>query len=204
MPTPPPAAPDTGTSNPARSLELPPLRHEAVASRLTERARATGKTLASAVGVDLPELSALGDAVSHLRSAPTPAERERAGAGLHQTAPLASHAQWDVERSRAQAADLVASQEAERVPELVALRHERMAASPFAFFRGAALPMAADLTRTPASSIDVQCVGDAHVGNFGMFSSTDHRIVFDVNDFDEAHRAPWEWDVKRLATSLEI
>jgi uncharacterized protein (DUF2252 family) len=91
-----------------------------------------------------------------------------------------------------------------RVPELLPIRYGRMAVSPFTYFRGAALPMAADLADTPNSGLAVQACGDAHMANFGLFASPERRLVFDINDFDETHPGPWEWDVKRLAASLEI
>jgi uncharacterized protein (DUF2252 family) len=91
-----------------------------------------------------------------------------------------------------------------RVPELVPLRHERMSASPFAFFRGAAAVMAGDLARAPTSGLTVQLCGDAHLSNFGIFASPERRLVFDLNDFDETFPGPWEWDVKRLAASLVV
>jgi len=87
---------------------------------------------------------------------------------------------------------------------LLPIRYGRMASSPFAFFRGAALPMASDLARTPRSGLTVQACGDAHLANFGVFASPERNLVFDINDFDETLPGPWEWDVKRLATSLEI
>jgi uncharacterized protein (DUF2252 family) len=90
------------------------------------------------------------------------------------------------------------------VPELVPIRHGRMAASPFAFFRGAAYVLAADLGPTPRSGLDVQLCGDAHLSNFGGFASPERTMLFDVNDFDETLPGPFEWDIKRLAASLEI
>ena len=90
------------------------------------------------------------------------------------------------------------------MPELVPIRHGRMLVSPFTFFRGAALPMAADLATTPASGLRVQLCGDAHLANFGAFASPARRLVFDVNDFDETLPGPFEWDVKRLAASLAV
>jgi uncharacterized protein (DUF2252 family) len=90
------------------------------------------------------------------------------------------------------------------VPELVPVRYGRMMVSPFTYFRGAALPMASDLAGTPVSGLAVQACGDAHLSNFGIFGSAERRLVFDVNDFDESLPGPWEWDVKRLAASLEI
>jgi uncharacterized protein (DUF2252 family) len=95
-------------------------------------------------------------------------------------------------------------QAAARVPELVPIRHGRMLVSPFAFFRGAAALMAADLAETPQSGLPVQLCGDAHLSNFGGFASPDRELVFDINDFDETGRGPWEWDVKRLAASIAV
>jgi len=91
-----------------------------------------------------------------------------------------------------------------RVPELLPIRYGRMAVSAFTFFRGAALPMASDLAVTPRTGLFVQTCGDAHLANFGVFASPERRLVFDINDFDETLPGPWEWDVKRLAASLEI
>jgi uncharacterized protein (DUF2252 family) len=95
-------------------------------------------------------------------------------------------------------------EDATRVPELVPIRYGRMLVSAFTFYRGAAALMAGDLAATPTSGITVQLCGDAHLSNFGIYSAPDRRLVFDVNDFDETHQGPWEWDVKRLAASLEI
>jgi len=99
---------------------------------------------------------------------------------------------------------LLLEQEKSRVPELVPVRHGRMLVSPFTYYRGAALPMAADLATTPASGLWVQLCGDAHLSNFGAFASPARRLVFDVNDFDETLPGPFEWDVKRLAASLAV
>ncbi len=99
---------------------------------------------------------------------------------------------------------LLDAQNASRLPALVPLRMARMAADPFSFFRGSAAQMAADLGREPSSGIDVISCGDAHVTNFGFFASPQRTLVFDLNDFDEASVAPWEWDVKRLVTSAII
>jgi uncharacterized protein (DUF2252 family) len=95
-------------------------------------------------------------------------------------------------------------QAATRVPELVPIRYGRMLVSPFTFFRGAAAIMAADLASTPDTGITVQCCGDAHLSNFGVFGSPERQMIFDINDFDETLPGPWEWDVKRLAASFEI
>ena len=99
---------------------------------------------------------------------------------------------------------LLAGQAESRVPELVPVRHGRMLVSAFTFYRGAALPMAADLAGTPASGLRVQLCGDAHLSNFGAFASPERNLVFDVNDFDETLPGPFEWDVKRLAASLAV
>ncbi|HEX5297918.1 MAG TPA: DUF2252 domain-containing protein [Streptosporangiaceae bacterium] len=99
---------------------------------------------------------------------------------------------------------LLEEQAKARVPELVPVRWGRMMVSPFTYYRGAALPMATDLAATPVSGLAVQACGDAHLSNFGIFGSPERRLVFDVNDFDETLPGPWEWDVKRLAASMEV
>lgn len=99
---------------------------------------------------------------------------------------------------------MLTAQDASRVPELVPIRYGRMLASPFAFFRGAAAVMAADLARTPTTDFTVQLCGDAHLSNFGVFSAPDRRLVFDCNDFDETCRGPFEWDLKRLVASIAV
>ena len=99
---------------------------------------------------------------------------------------------------------MLLEQDASRVANLAPIRHGRMLVSPFTFYRGAALIMAADLARTPSSGIYVQCCGDAHVSNFGMFATPERTMAFDVNDFDESHPAPFEWDVMRLVASIVV
>ncbi|MFI5717950.1 DUF2252 domain-containing protein [Nocardia sp. NPDC051750] len=99
---------------------------------------------------------------------------------------------------------LLESQATTRVPELVPVRYGRMASSPFAFFRGAALVMADDLARTPSTGVHTQLCGDAHLSNFGLFATPERRLAFDVNDFDETYPGPFEWDVKRLVASLAV
>ncbi|WP_245645357.1 DUF2252 domain-containing protein [Pseudonocardia acaciae] len=118
--------------------------------------------------------------------------------------PRSSHAAFTPQPDRPDPVELLQRQAATRVPELLPIRYGRMAASPFTYFRGAALPMAGDLARTPRSGLIVQACGDAHLSNFGLFASPERRLVFDINDFDETQPGPWEWDVKRLTTSLEI
>src|SRR5215472_3983781 len=131
------------------------------------------------------------------------ADREARGKDARAAAPLESHAEFGPDRSR-DPVGLLLEQARTRVPELVPVRHGRMLVSPFTFFRGAALPMAADLATTPASGLRVQLCGDAHLSNFGAFASPERRLVFDVNDFDETLPGPFEWDVKRLAASLSV
>ena len=131
------------------------------------------------------------------------ADRVAKGKDARAVAPLESHAEFTPDGSR-DPVGLLLEQEKSRVPELVPVRHGRMLVSPFTFYRGAALPMAADLAGTPASGLRVQLCGDAHLSNFGAFASPARRLVFDVNDFDETLPGPFEWDVKRLAASLVV
>ncbi len=131
------------------------------------------------------------------------ADRVARGKDARVVAPLGSHAQFRPEGSR-DPVGLLLGQAKSRVPELVPIRHGRMLVSPFTFFRGAALPMAADLAGTPASGLRVQLCGDAHLSNFGAFASPERSLVFDVNDFDETLPGPFEWDVKRLAASFSV
>jgi Uncharacterized protein conserved in bacteria len=112
--------------------------------------------------------------------------------------PRADHAKFEPPSSRADPVALLERQAKTRVPELVPIRYGRMLVSPFTFYRGAALLMANDLGSTPRSGLNVQCCGDAHLSNFGVFASPERRLMFDVNDFDETLPGPWEWDVKRL------
>jgi len=125
------------------------------------------------------------------------------GKDARASAPLESQAEFTPDGSR-DAVGLLVEQDKSRVPELVPVRNGRMLVSPFAFFRGAALPMAADLATTPTSGLGVQLCGDAHLSNFGAYASPERRLVFDVNDFDETLPGPFEWDVKRLAASLAV
>ena len=118
--------------------------------------------------------------------------------------PRDSHAVFDPPSDRADPIALLEEQARSRVPELVPVRWGRMLVSPFTYYRGAALPMASDLAATPVSGLAVQACGDAHLSNFGLFGSAERRLMFDVNDFDETLPGPWEWDVKRLAASLEV
>ena len=134
----------------------------------------------------------------------TPAERAARGKEARAAVPRDSHAVFDPPPGRPDPVGLLEEQAKSRVPELVPVRRGRMMVSPFTYYRGAALPMASDLSHTPVSGLAVQACGDAHLSNFGIFGSAERRLVFDVNDFDETTPGPWEWDVKRLAASLEV
>jgi len=135
---------------------------------------------------------------------PTHEERVARGKAARRELPRERHAEWPADQRKFEPLDLLAEQALTRVPELVPIRYGRMAASPFAYYRGAALPMAADLSTGPRTSLDVQLCGDAHLSNFGGFASPERDLLFDVNDFDETSPGPFEWDLKRLGASLEI
>ncbi len=133
----------------------------------------------------------------------SPASREQRGVEARDRVPLSTHAALSTV-DRVNPVHVLRGQIPSRVAELVPLRHERMGASPFAFFRGAAAIMAADLAATPRSGFEVQLCGDAHLSNFGLFASPERTLVFDINDFDETFAGPWEWDLKRLVASLVV
>ena len=134
---------------------------------------------------------------------PTPEQRAAAGKAVRAEVPLEAHADFRPKRSR-DPIGLLLGQAENRVPDLVPIRHGRMLVSPFTFYRGAALIMAADLESTPTSSLRTQLCGDAHLSNFGAYASPERRLVFDINDFDETMPGPFEWDVKRLAASIVV
>jgi uncharacterized protein (DUF2252 family) len=131
-------------------------------------------------------------------------ERTQRGKSARREVPFSEHAGWTPPANRIAPIDLLEEQALTRVAELVPIRYGRMMVSPFSYFRGAALPMAADLATTPVSGIGAQLCGDAHMSNFGVFGSPERHLIFDLNDFDETAPGPWEWDVKRLAASIEI
>ncbi len=135
---------------------------------------------------------------------PTREQQVSRGKAARSEVPRASHAEFTAGPDRPDAVSQLESQAAVRVPELLPIRYGRMAVSAFTFFRGAALPMARDLAGTPRTGLLTQICGDAHLANFGVFGSPERNLVFDINDFDETLPGPWEWDVKRLAASLEI
>ncbi|CAG4893578.1 DUF2252 domain-containing protein [Paraburkholderia gardini] len=131
-------------------------------------------------------------------------ERAHNGRLLRDAVPRASQAGWKASADRENPIDLLVRSNEGRIPTLIPIRFERMSASPFAFFRGSAILMAADLARTPTSGIRVQACGDAHLMNFGGFATPERNIIFDINDLDETLPAPFEWDLKRLAASVVI
>jgi uncharacterized protein (DUF2252 family) len=134
----------------------------------------------------------------------TRAQRYAAGKALRQRASRSSHASWAPARDRPDPVELLRSTDGERVPRLLPIRYGRMSLSPFTFFRGAAPLMAHDLATTPVTGLRSQLCGDAHLSNFGIFGTPERNEVFDINDFDETLPGPWEWDVKRLATSFVL
>jgi uncharacterized protein (DUF2252 family) len=146
------------------------------------------------------ETAAAGREVPHL----SVAERAARGKAARSEVPRSSHAAYEPQARRGDPVKLLERQAKTRVPDLVPIRYGRMLVSPFTFYRGAAMIMATDLAATPRSGLTVQCCGDAHLSNFGVFASPERRLVFDLNDFDETLPGPWEWDVKRLAVSMLV
>ena len=134
----------------------------------------------------------------------TPEERAAHGRKARELVPRSRHGEWEPPADRTDPLDILALQATTRVPDLVPIRYGRMAASPFAFFRGAAAVMAADLAHEVHSHLDVQLCADAHLVNFGGFATPERDMIFDVNDFDETIPGPFEWDLKRLAASIEV
>ncbi|MFO1280402.1 MAG: DUF2252 domain-containing protein [Burkholderiaceae bacterium] len=131
-------------------------------------------------------------------------ERAAKGKALRDAAPRTSHAGWHPFEGRRDPVELLSESNQGRLQDLIPIRFGRMAASPFAFYRGAAALMAADLAHTPTSGIRVQACGDAHLMNFGAFATPERNVIFDINDLDETLPAPFEWDLKRLAASVVI
>ncbi len=131
-------------------------------------------------------------------------ERRQVGREQREEVPLESHAEVPDAADRGDTVGILTTQDEQRLAELVPIRHGRMSATPFTFYRGGAAIMAADLAQMPTTDIQVQLCGDAHLSNFGLFNGPDRRLVFDVNDFDETHPGPFEWDLKRLAASVAV
>ena len=133
-----------------------------------------------------------------------PTERRAIGKRLRDTVSRDAHAAWRAHAGRADPIAILRAADATRLADLVPIRYGRMLQSPFAFYRGSAAVMAADLAGTPACGVHAQACGDAHLMNFGGFATPERRLAFDINDLDETLPAPWEWDVKRLAASFVV
>ena len=131
-------------------------------------------------------------------------EYKEQGKALREKVPRNSHKILNLQDTRPDPITLLQAQDKERVKQLLPIKYGRMLESPFTFFRGAAAIMAYDLAATPATGLQAQLCGDAHLSNFGIFATPERKLVFDINDFDETHPGPWEWDLKRLATSAVL
>ena len=155
-----------------------------------------GAESANADTADSPKLNA----TPHF----TPAERVARGRAARVDLPRSVHARWEPAPLRRNPVELLEEQAQTRLPELIPIRYGRMLESPLAFYRGGAYLMAADLAAGPRTGLHAQLCGDAHLSNFGVFAAPDRRLVFSINDFDETLHGPFEWDVKRLATSFAV
>jgi len=143
--------------------------------------------------------------VNELRTAlPTCEERRAAGRALRERVKRGALGRWRTPEDRADPVDLVEETHLGRLEHLIPVRVGRMVASPYAFLRGAAFLMAEDFQRMPRTGIEPVICGDAHLGNFGFYASPERDLVFDLNDFDEAHPGPWEWDLWRLTASIWV
>jgi len=131
-------------------------------------------------------------------------ERIAIGKTLRKKVPREQHAEWKPRSDRRDPIDVLEESNHDRLPALIPIRYGRMLRSPFTFLRGSAALMAYDLAATPNIGVQVQACGDCHLLNFGLFATPERNLVFDLNDFDETHPAPWEWDLKRLVTSVVI
>jgi uncharacterized protein (DUF2252 family) len=138
------------------------------------------------------------------QASPKHAEHLEMGKSLREQCPRKSHAVWKAPADRRDVLELLRESSQGRIPQLIPIRYGRMLKSPFAWYRGSAMSMAADLAGTPATGLRVQACGDAHLCNFGAYATPERRVIFDVNDLDETLPAPWEWDVKRLAASFVL
>ncbi len=134
----------------------------------------------------------------------TRAQRQAEGKLLRETVPRSAHSVWKPTAQRADIVELLEESNQDRLPELIPLRYQRMLQSPLAFFRGSAIVMAADLAGLPTINLRLQSCGDCHLQNFGWFASPERNLIFDINDFDETRKAPWEWDIKRLVSSAVL
>src|ERR1700678_3065942 len=131
-------------------------------------------------------------------------ERRKQGKALRAKLPRTAQAEWKPRSKSQDIVKLLEESDIGRIAGLLPVKYQRMAVSPFTFFRGAAIIQARDLANAPVSGITVQACGDCHLANFGGFASPERQLVFDINDFDETFPGPWEWDVKRLATSIVL
>jgi uncharacterized protein (DUF2252 family) len=156
----------------------------------------------------LPSVTLMNQGEKHgvgaLTGIPEPSDRRAQGKALRQAASRAKHAGWKAPKDRRDPIDLLIESNEGRVLDLIPIRFGRMMLSPFTFYRGSAVVMAADLATTAQSGLRVQACGDAHLLNFGAFATPERNVVFDINDLDETLPAPWEWDVKRLTASVVI
>jgi hypothetical protein len=134
----------------------------------------------------------------------SPDERLAAGKALRDKIRREQHGRWNHVKGRINPVDFLHKSDAGRMKKLIPIRYGRMLQSPFAFYRGAAGIMAADLAGTPTTRLNVQACGDCHLLNFGGFATPERSVIFDINDFDETLPGPWEWDVKRLVASIVL
>ena len=193
--------PESAQTEPVRAT-TPLIPARVAAARLEEdgldlllRPSATGHRMRRGTG---------NSAVLNLLGGMTRSQRASDGKSKQLTAPIEGQGVWVASPLRESPIVTIERSSEGRVPELVPLRYGRMLATPFTYFRGAPAVMASDLSTTKSSEIEVQACGDAHLLNFGLFGTPERNLTFDVNDFDETHPGPWEWDVKRLCTSLVI
>ena len=131
-------------------------------------------------------------------------ERRKQGKALREKCPRTAQAEWKPRSKSQDIIKLLEESDADRIPGLIPVKYQRMAESPFTFFRGAAIIQARDLANARVSGIIVQACGDCHLMNFGGFATPERTLVFDINDFDETFPGPWEWDMKRLGASLVL
>ena len=141
---------------------------------------------------------------THARPVTSRSDHREAGKALRKQVPRSSHRDWEPAPDRPDPISLLQAQDEGRIEHLLPIKYGRMLESPFAFLRGSAVVMAADLAATPTTGIEVILCGDAHLSNFGLFATPERQLVFDINDFDEAFPGPWEWDLKRLAVSAAV
>jgi uncharacterized protein (DUF2252 family) len=202
------AADSTAThavETPAASASGRAVEHATLPAETPDAADAAGEAVAGLLTLTEEKVAGVAEAVRPQIVGWAPADAHRAaGKAARKMVPRTSHAGWVPPHDRPDPVTLLQAQDAARVPELVPIRWGRMSVSPFTFYRGAALAMAADLAATPNSGLAVQACGDAHLMNFGVFASPERTLIFDVNDFDETLPGPWEWDLKRLAASVVV